>query len=143
MRVVLDTSVIVEIDRKNEETISLIKRLIDKNHEIFASTVTVSEILAGSYLRKDFKRAVAEAKRIMGQFIWVDLDAKIAEKTAQYIACLIAEGKIIEYQDTAIAATSSVIGADYIITLNKAHFESVPGMKGKVFTPTELRKILG
>ena len=42
--------------------------------------VTVSEILTGSYLTKDSKKSVLEAKRIMGQFIWVELDAEIAEK---------------------------------------------------------------
>mgnify|MGYP001615889171 CR=1 FL=1 len=142
MNVVLDTSVIVEIDRKNQDTILVIKKLIDKNHEILVSTVTISEILTGSYLRRDFEKAVEEAKRILGQFLWIDLDASVAEKTAQYIAYLIAEDKTIEYQDVAIAATFKVTDADYLLTLNKAHFELLPDLKGRVYEPKEFAKII-
>ena len=139
MKIVLDTSVIVEIDRRNNDTISLIKKLAADN-TLIVSTITVSEILAGSYLRRDFEKASIAAKQILGQFLWVDFDGAIAEKTGQYIAYLIAEGKIIEYPDTEIAATFKVSDADYILTLNKPHFENLPDLKGKVFTPKEFAK---
>ncbi|MBI3412650.1 MAG: type II toxin-antitoxin system VapC family toxin [Candidatus Aenigmarchaeota archaeon] len=142
MKVVLDTSVIVEIDRKSEETIKIIKRLVDGGHDILVSTITISEILTGSYLRKDFKKALFEARRILGQFIWVDLSSEIAEKTAQYMAYLVSEGKTIEYQDVAIAATFRTTGSDYLLTLNKMHFESIPELKGKVYGPAEFRKVV-
>lgn len=142
MKIVLDTSIIVEVDRKNQEIIDIIKKLIFKEHTIIVSTITVSEILAGSYLRKDFKKALIEARRILGQFLWVDLDGSVAEKTAQYIAYLITEGKIIEYPDIAIAATFKAADADYLLTLNKPHFEILPDLKGKVYTPKEFRKII-
>ena len=142
MKVVLDTSIIVEIDRKNSRAIKTIKNLIGNNHDILVSSVTISEILAGSYLRKDFERAVQEAKRLLGQFLWIDFDARIAEKTAQYIAYLITEGKIIEYQDIAIAATFKAEDADYLLTQNKTHFESLPDLKGKVCSLAEFEKII-
>ncbi len=142
MKILLDTSVIVELHRRNEATIRLIKRLIETDSQLIISTVTISEILTGSYLRPDIKNAGAAAKRILGQFLWIDLDAEIAEKTAKYQAYLIAEGKIIGYQDSAIAATFSTTGADYLLTLNKKHFERIPEMKGKVYTPTEFTSIL-
>lgn len=142
MRIVLDTSVIVEIDRKNEDIIRIIKKLIENDHSILVSTITISEILTGSYLRKDFKRAVSEAKRILGQFLWIDLDAEIAEKTAQYLAYLITEGKIIEYQDIAIAATFKITDSDYLLTLNKSHFQAIPELKNKIFEPREFAKII-
>jgi len=141
MNVILDTSVIVEIDRKNKEVIDILKKLIDNNHRILISVISVSEILAGSYLRKDYKNSVLEAKRILGQFLWIDLDAKIAEKTAQYIAYLITEGSVIEYQDVAIAATFKTTDSDYLLTLNKNHFERIPDLKDKIYTPKEFMKI--
>ena len=140
MKIALDTSIIVEIDRKNVEVIKILKRMIDKDYDVVISTVTVSEILTGSYLRKDFKKAVLEAKKILGQFLWVDLDVEIAEKTAQYLAYLITEGKIIEYQDVVIAATFKVTDSSYLLTLNKHHFELIPGIKGKVYEPKEFLK---
>ncbi|MEK6887374.1 MAG: type II toxin-antitoxin system VapC family toxin [Candidatus Aenigmatarchaeota archaeon] len=142
MRIVLDTTIVVEIDRKNEDTINLIKKLIAKDHIIIISTATVSEILTGSYLRKDFSKAVLTAKQIMGQFLWTDLDSSVAEKTAQYMAYLITEGKIIEYPDAVIAASFKIEDADYLLTLNKSHFENLPDLKGKVHTPKEFAKIM-
>ena len=142
MKALLDTSIIVEIDRNSKETIDLIKRLIDKDHDILVSVVSVSEILAGSYLRKDFKKALLEAKRILGQFIWIEMNAEIAEKTAQYLSYLIAEGKPIEYQDVVIAATFKATDSGYLVTLNKKHFQSIPEIKDMVFEPKELLKIM-
>ena len=142
MKVVLDTSVIVEIDRRNDDVIKVIKKLIDNEHDIIISTVVISEILAGSYLRKDFKKSVIEAKRILSQFIWIGLDGEIAEKTAQYLAYLITEGKPIEYPDVVIAATFKTADANYLLTLNKAHFELIPDLKGKIYGPREFGKIV-
>jgi predicted nucleic acid-binding protein len=142
MKVLLDTSVIVDIDRKKKETIDIVKSLVEKNHEIMISMVTISEIFAGSYLRKDSKKALAEAKRILGQFLWIDFDAEIADKTAQYIAYLITEGKIIEYQDIVIAATFKVMKCDYLLTANKQHFENIADIKEKIVIPEELSELL-
>lgn len=142
MRIVLDTSVIVDIDRKKENTIAIIKKLIDAGDHLMVSTVTVSEILTGSYLREDTKRAVETAKRILGQFLWIDLDSQIAEYTARSLAYLIAHGKRVEYQDVVIAATAIVTEADYVLTHNTPHFTANPFLKGKVCTPQSLLRVM-
>lgn len=141
MRVLLDTSVIVEIDRLNKDVLALLKELTSKNVELVVSTVTISEILTGSYLSKRAKKAVLEAKKILSQFLWIDLDGEVAEKTGKLLAYLIIEGKMVEYQDVVIAATFFASHSDYLITLNKSHFLVFPKLKGKVFTPVEFRKI--
>ena len=61
MKVLLDSSVIVEIDRKNKSVIDTVKNLIEKNHEIIISVATVSEVLVGPCLRGDFKKSLFEA----------------------------------------------------------------------------------
>ena len=137
MEILFDTSILVEIDRKNKLVIDLAKKLISENHSLIISTITVSEILTGSYLRKDFKTAVGNAKTILGQFKWIDFDASIAEKTAKFLAYLIVQDRRIEYQDVAIAATFSVIGSEFLLTLNKKDFNSMPDLEGKVFSPEE------
>ncbi|HLC73044.1 MAG TPA: hypothetical protein VJH20_00235, partial [Candidatus Nanoarchaeia archaeon] len=73
---------------------------------------------------------------------WINLDYQIAEKTAQYLAFLITEGRIIEYQDVAIAATFKITSSDYLLTLNKNHFENLPDLKTKVYVPKEFSKIV-
>lgn len=137
MKILFDTSAIVEIERKNKLIIELIKSLINKNADLYISVITLSEILTGCYLREDYENASLEAKRVLSQFIWIDVDSKIAEKNARFLANLIKNGKIIEYQDVVIAATFNIIKGDYILTSNKKHFEFIPEIKDKVFTPKE------
>lgn len=138
MKVFIDTSVIVDIDRGKEEVIDVCRKLT-REHDALISTVTVSEILTGSYLRKDYVNAVKKAKRVLGQFSWVNLDGAIAEKLAQLNAYLIAEGQPIEYQDNAIAASCVVTDSAILLTNNKEHFMRIPAVKDKVLTPKELK----
>ncbi|MBI2137274.1 type II toxin-antitoxin system VapC family toxin [Candidatus Woesearchaeota archaeon] len=140
MKIALDSSVIIDIERRQQEAIETVKELIRENEEVIISTVTLSEILTGGYLKNNPK-SVADSKRILSQFLWIDLNSKIAEKTAEYLAYLIKNGNPIEYQDVTIAATAAVTKADYLLTLNKKHFEALPDLKGKIFTPAEFAKI--
>lgn len=139
MKIVLDTSSVVEIERKNKLMIEIVKLLVENDADLSISVVTLSEILTGCHLREDYEKASTEAKRVLSQFLWVDMDSGIAEKTAEFLAHLIKKGRIIEFPDVVIAATFAVINGDYLLTLNKPHFENIPNFKGKVFTPTELR----
>ena len=76
--VLVDTSIIVDVDRGREDVIELCKQLTSTN-SAFISTVSVSEILTGSYLRKDYAVAVNKAKKVLSQFRWVSLSGDIAK----------------------------------------------------------------
>ena len=52
MKILVDTSIIVEIDRGNKEVTNLLKKILE-NHELIISTITVGEILTGSHLNKN------------------------------------------------------------------------------------------
>lgn len=139
MRITVDSSVIIEIERRNEAVLRIFKKIVEENYDIFISTISISEILTGVYLRKDVSQALFAARELLGQFQWVEVDGAIAEKTAQLLAYLILEKKTIEYQDVVIAATALIQNSNAILTLNKKDFEVFPHLKGKVFTPTELK----
>lgn len=134
--VLVDTSIIVDVDRGREDVIELCKQLTSTN-QAFISTVSVSEILTGSYLRKDYVAAVKKAEQVLNQFRWVSLNGDIAKHTAQLNAYLISKGQPIEYQDVVIAASFLSEGCDILLTENKEHFERLPNLKGKVMTPKE------
>jgi len=139
--VFLDTSIIVDVDRANKLVIEVCRKLTQEHHASI-STVTASEILTGSYLRKDYVKALAKARRVLGQFSWVNLDGAVAEKIAQLNAYLIVEGQPIEYQDQAIAASCLTTGSDILLTNNREHFIRIPALKGRVLTPEELKERL-
>ena len=134
--VFVDTSIIVDIDRGKENVIELCKRLTSTN-SAFISTVSVSEILTGSYLRKDYKTAIKKAEKVLSQFRWVPLNGEAANIVAELNAYLISKGQPIEYQDAAIAASFLVECCDLLLTENKDHFERLPNLIGKIMTPRE------
>jgi predicted nucleic acid-binding protein len=134
--VFVDTSIIVDVDRGKEDVIELCKRLTSTN-SAFISTVSVSEILTGAYLRKDYKVAVKKAEKVLNQFRWVTLNGEAAKLVAELNAYLISKGQPIEYQDVAIAASFLFECCNVLLTENKEHFERLPNLKGKVMTPKE------
>jgi len=138
--VLVDTSIIVDVDRGRQNTIDLCKRLTRANRA-FISTVSVSEIFTGAYLRRDYKRAVDKAEKVLGQFKWVLLDGEIAKLVGQLNAYLVSNGLPIEYQVVVIAASCLVEGCDYLMTQNEDHFARIPKLKEKVVTPLEFIKI--
>jgi len=134
--VFVDTSIIVDVDRGKQDVIELCKQLTSTN-SAYISTVSVSEILTGTYLRKDYKTAVKKAEKVLSQFRWVSLNGETAKLIAEFNAYLIIKGQPIEYQDVAIAASFLLEHCDVMLTENKEHFERLPNLKGKVMTPKE------
>ena len=134
--VFVDTSIIVDVDRGKPDVIELCKQLTSTNNA-YISTVSVSEILTGSYLRKDYKTAVKKAEKVLSQFRWVSLNGETAKLIAELAAYLIIKGQPIEYQAVAIAASFLLEHCDVMLTENKEHFERLPNLKGKVMTPKE------
>jgi predicted nucleic acid-binding protein len=139
LTVFVDTSIIIDIDRGKQDTIELCKQLTHTN-SAYISTVSVSEILTGSYLRKDHILAVKKAEKILNQFRWVTLNGETAKLIAELNAYLIANGQPIEYQDIAIAASFLLEDCDILLTENKEHFERLPNLKNKVMTAKEFCK---
>ena len=141
MRIVLDSSVIIELERRNQEAIELVKNLLKSDEEVLISTVAMSEVLVGPYFSSDFKGAMAEIKQIISQFSSINLDAEIAKKIAQYWAYLIAEDVPVQYQDVAIAATFTATKSDFLLTQNKKYFQVIPEIGSKARTISEFKKI--
>lgn len=140
MRIFIDTSIIVEIERKDKKALEMMEKL--DHSEVLISAITVAEILTGSYLTRDFKSSALEAKKILGQFIWVDFDGGVAEKTGQLLSILISAGSPVSFQDTGIAASFLSSRSDFLVTLNKKDFMKIPGLEGKVFSPAEFLDFL-
>jgi predicted nucleic acid-binding protein len=138
--VFVDTSIIVDIDRGKQDVIELCKQLTSANNA-FISTVSVSEILTGSHLRRDYGVAVKKAEKVLSQFRWVPLNGEIAKLIAELNAYLIVKGQPIEYQDVAIAASFLFECCDVLLTENKDHFDRLSNLKGKVMTPKEFSDI--
>lgn len=139
MKILCDTSILVEIDRHNESVVRLLKSYLVKDHELVISTITVAEILTGAFLNRKSKDAVLTAKEILNQFTWIPVDGETAELTAELTAALFIEKKQdqVEYQDILIAATALRAGADRVFTLNKKDFILFHPLKDALRTPDD------
>ena len=139
MKILVDTSIIVEIDRGNKEVTNLLKRILE-NHELIISTITVGEILTGSHLNKNQNEAIIKAKEILNQFTWHNINGVTAEITAKLYSYLIIENKhkSVEYQDVLIAASFLASNSDYLLTLNIKDFKVFPNITNSVVTLKEL-----
>ena len=140
MKIFIDTSIVVDIERGNEETDNLLQHLISTNNIVLASTVVASEIFTGTYLRQDYKKSAKKAKELFSCFHIIRLDMEIAEITGKISAYLIANGIPVEYQDVAIAATFVREKGDWLLTKNKKHFTIIPGLEKAAVTPAEFKK---
>lgn len=141
MRIVIDSNVIIELEKRNQQAIELMTELVKNNEELLISTVVLSEVLVGPYFSDDFKEAMAEIKLITSQFTQVDLSPEIAEKIAACWAYLIKQDFPAQYQDVAVGATFAATKSDFLITQNKKHFEMMPEIGSKARTIEEFRKI--
>lgn len=140
MRILLDSTFLIDIERQNEEAVALVESLIANNEELMISTVTTAEILTGAYFLGS-RENLSEAKTLLSQFSSVPLDEWVADKIAQYLAFLLKNGNPIDFKDVAIAATFAATKSDFLITQNKKHFEILPEIGSKARTISEFRKI--
>lgn len=143
MKILCDTSILVEIDRHNESVVRLLKSYLEKDHELVISTITVAEILTGAFLNRKSKDAVLTAKEILNQFTWIAIDSETAETAAELSAALFIDKKQdhVEYQDVLIAASALRANADILLTLNKKDFVLFSSLKDKIHTPEEVRHV--
>lgn len=135
MKLAFDTSVIIDIDQGREETQKLMKKLVKEDHEIYISSVVVAEVLAGAY-RQD---AAEEAKKVLGQFQWMDMNGQTADRAGKMMSELLEKGGRVEFQDTVIAASAEQRDADLLVTRNIEHFERID-FETETLNPEKLGK---
>ena len=136
----LDSTVLIDVERKNEAALDLVRSMLANNEELIISTVTISEVLTGVYYIGK-RENLLDAKAVLAQFSPAPLDAEVADKTAQFVAFLLKNGSPIEFKDVAIAATFAVTKSDFLLTQNKKHFEVIPEIGSKARTISEFKKI--
>ena len=136
----LDSTVLIDIERKNKDALDLVKGMLANNEELIISAVTVSEVLTGVYYIGK-RESLLDARTVLAQFSTVPLDAEVADKTAQFVAFLLKNGSPVDFKDVAIAATFTVTKSDFLLTQNKKHFEVIPEIGSKARTISEFKKI--
>lgn len=132
MGLILDSSVVIDAERRSETAESLVDRIVHLtgDHETALSAVGLTELVHGLH------RANTAALRLRRQTFLDDLLTGLTvypytKETAFLAGKLDAEqrsrGVVIPYVDLLIGATALSLGFS-VLTTNPRHFELVPGL---------------
>ena len=129
----LDTDYVISLVRGDKGAINLAKRIEDELAYRAISIVTVHEYLLGVYFshwrnEKKLEKMLEKAESELMRFDIIPYDYKIARKTAEIMAHLRREGKIIGLADVIIAATA-LVNELKLVTRNTEHFSRIPNLK--------------
>lgn len=122
--VIVDTSVIIDHLRRAAADSSLVKFFeANSDQRLAISVVTIQELYEGKSTRDEVKEGSLLA--VLGLFEVLGYNAEIATEAGKIARDMVGE---IDFADAVIAATAIMNKAD-VWTLNKKHFEGIPGIE--------------
>lgn len=122
MNLVVDSSILIDHLRGG----SVWKRVlnnIEEDFRLFVPTIVIFELFVGQSSRDP--SIVIKTRQLLHNFQRVELDEKIAKTAGELFRDF---GKHIQIQDYIIAASALSINAK-VVTLNRKHFEKIPGVE--------------
>jgi tRNA(fMet)-specific endonuclease VapC len=122
-RVLFDTSVLVEVERG--------RLSVPRGFDAAISALTAAELLYGA-ARTGSARILRFAETIFEAIEVLPFDLLVARTYASVTASMDGAGRSIGVPDSIIATTALVHGRA-VMTLNRSHFQRVPGLR--VLTP--------
>jgi len=134
MGVILDTSVLIEVERRKFEIDTFTE---NRGQEIFGlSVITVAELLHGVHradsTRRRLKRS-AYVEKVIELFPTYVFDISIARIYAELWSALSTKGIQIGAHDLIIGSTALSLGFS-VATFNIRHFERIEGLKIEILT---------
>jgi len=123
MKLVFDTNIFIDALRLQPKGIALIKSFEKSEHELYISSVVGFELFAGKSSKNENQQKAMQ--ELLSYFDVVDVTWKIAKRAGEIYRNGIQQ---LEFPDYIIAATAIALGAE-IVTLNKKHFEKIPGVR--------------
>lgn len=130
MAVLIDTSVLIRLERRGLPLAALRETEALIGQELSVATITVSELLVGVHRATSAAirtRRETRIEALLERLRVVDFDLRIAKIHAQLFAELQSIGQLIGAHDLIIAATALALG-DAVLTHNRREFDRVPGL---------------
>lgn len=122
MRVVCDTSVLVDLLRGDPRAASILDEHVDAGDELWGVVVTRTELLSGM---RSQERAATLA--LLDSLQWVDVDVEVADRAGELARRYRRSHSGVEVPDYLVAAGTELLGAS-LLTLNVRHFPMFPDL---------------
>ena len=123
IKIVVDTSILIDHLRGGKIWENFTNIHKGEDIKLLTPTIVVFELFSGQSSKEIKIRR--RMNKLLENLQLIELDAKIARKAGEIFRD---SSKTFEVPDYVIAASALVIGAE-VITLNKKHFEQIPGLK--------------
>lgn len=123
MRLVCDTSVLVDLLRGDPRALTLLEERVVAGDELWGVVATRSEVLAGMRSRE---RSATHA--LLDSLQWLDVDVEVADRAGELARRYRRSHSGVELPDYLVAAGTELLGAT-LVTLNVRHFPMFPGLE--------------
>ena len=122
MKLVFDTSILIDALRLHKNARDVLARVEQTDHELFLPSIVGFKLFSGESSRKEDQ--VRKIKELLTFFDIVELNWDIAKVAGEIFREV---NKNMQVPDYIVAATTLNIGAS-LVTLNRKHFEIIPGL---------------
>ncbi len=122
MKLVFDTSVLIDALRLKKDARGIFAEVENKDYKLYLPSIVGFEIYSGESSKRP--EQVKRIKEFLNYFEIVELDWNIAQKAGEIYRDYVSD---LEVPDYIVAATAQEIGAS-VVTLNKKHFQKIPGI---------------
>lgn len=135
MRLLFDTSALIELERKEPKAVAAMKKFT--TDELFVPAIAATEFYTGAAFITN-KKLKRQSHELLASFTILPFTWFMAFDTAEIRARAIKRKHYSGLADEAIAGTFVNWEIDLLITQNKKHFAEIPELKGKVKSFSEL-----
>ena len=123
MTIVVDTSVLVDVLRGDENASAALRSARASGEQLAGSVLTRTELLSG--MHPDEERSVHS---LFERLAWIDVDTELADRAGRLSNAYRRSHPGIDVVDYVIAATAELLGAN-LWTRNLKHFPMFPGLQ--------------
>lgn len=124
---IVDTDVLVDLLRKKDYAVSLIKRFEDEI-ELATSAINAFELYRGAYKSRNQEKNLVAVKGLLNSLRIVNTAEDSMEIAGKIIASLERDGNMMDIRDLLIASIALVNGFG-ILTNNVAHFNKIKHLR--------------
>ena len=129
----LDTNIIIDYLRGEENTKIKLEKLFDLNLEVTTTTIALCEIYRRIFTLKDCEEELDLFERFIKNFNLISITKGAAITFGRLSSYLKKKGRTTEEIDLIIASIA-IANNQILITKNRKHFENIPDLKLEVWS---------
>ena len=124
---IVDTDILIDLLRKKDYAVSLIKRLED-DMELATSAINAFELYRGAYKSQNQEKNLASVKGLLNSLRMLNTDEDSMEIAGKITASLERNGNMIDIRDLLIASIA-LVNSYGVLTNNARYFDGVKHLR--------------